>query len=108
MHRRQTQNLTPLHFLKLRSNNTIEAGTNQVTSLRDQHTRVIVELDDAAIWTRKLLLSAHDDGVADVAATHFVGCRGADGRGAWAGLGAEVALLLDDYYYALALKMLDI
>ena len=76
MHRRQTQNLTPLHLLQLRSHNTIQPRTNWVSGLAYQNAGIIIELDDGAIWALQLLLCADHDSVADVTAAHFVGGRG--------------------------------
>ena len=102
MHRRQTQDLTPLHLLQLRTNNPVQSGTNRVSRLAYQHTSIIVKLDNASIWALKLLLRANNDGVADVTATYFIGCGCGDRTGAWTGFWAEVALLLDDYDDAFA------
>ena len=102
MHRRQTQNLTPLHLLQFRTNNTVQSGTDRISGLANQHTSIIIKLDNASIWALELLLCADNDGVADVTAAYFVGCGCGDGTGAWAGFWAEVALLLDDYDDAFA------
>ena len=102
MHWSQTQDFAPLHLLQLGAHDAVQSGADWIARLGDQHTGIIVELDNAAIWASKLLLGAHNDGMANVTATDLVGGRGTDGGGAWARLWTEVALLLDNYYYALA------
>lgn len=99
MHRCQTQNLTPLLIPQLLPHNPIQSTPNRLPRLIDEHARIIIEPDDAPVLALHLLLRAHHNGVPDVAAPHFVG--GGDGDGA-PGFGAEVALLLDNYYYTVA------
>jgi hypothetical protein len=98
MHRRQTQNLTPLHISQLLSHNPIQSRPNRLSILINQHTRVVIESHDRSIFPLVLLPAAHDDCVSDVAASNFVGCGDRDG----VGFGTEVSLLLDDYYYSVA------
>lgn len=97
MHRRQTQNLTPLLLPQLRRHHPTHTRPNRLARLINQHTRIIIELDDAAIRALPFLGRSHDDGVAHVAAADFVG--GGDGDGG--AFGAEVALLLDYDYDAI-------
>ena len=99
VHRRQRQDLRPLLLPQLCRHNTADSRPNGLAGLVDQHAGVVVKLDHAAVRSLPLLRCAHDDCVADVSAPHFVCC--ADGH-AVAGLGAEVALLLDDNYDAVA------
>ena len=104
VHRRQRQDLGPLHLLELGGDDTADAGANGLAGLVDEDAGVVVELDDAAVGALPLLCGAHDDGVPDVSAADLVG--GADGD-AVARLGAEVALLLDNNDYAVACSVLD-
>lgn len=99
MHRRQRQDLRPLLLPQLRRNNAADSRTDGLASLVDQHAGVVVELDHAAVWALPLLRCAHNDCVSNITTSYFVCC--ADGH-AVAGLGAEVALLLDDNYDAVA------
>lgn len=101
MHRRQTQNLTPLLAPQLLADDAAQATADGLAALVDQHAGVVVELDHAAVRARVLLRGAHDDGVPDVAAAHFVGGADADAA-AGPGLGAEVALLLHHHDDAVA------
>jgi hypothetical protein len=95
MHRRQTQNLTPLLPPQLLAHKTRESTPNRLPALVDQHASVVVEFHHAAVGARVLLSRPHDDCVSDVAAADFVG--GADGdAAAGSGFGAEVALFLHD------------
>lgn len=93
MHRRQTQNLTPLLVPQLLPHDAIHARPNGLPALVNQHTSIIIKPDHTAVRPLVLLRRAHDDGVPNVAAADFVG--GADGDGA-ARFGAEVALFLDN------------
>ena len=101
MHRRQTQYLTPLLIPQLPPHHTAHPTPNRLPALINQHTRIIIKSYYTPIRALQLLLRAHDDGVADVAAADLVG--GGDGDGApTAGFGAEGALFLDDDYDAVA------
>lgn len=101
MHRRQTQYLTPALVPQLPAHHAVQPTSNRLSALVNQHTSIIVELDNTAVRALVFLCCADYDGVSDVAAADFVG--GADGDGA-AGFGTEGALFLDDYYYAVAWK----
>jgi len=95
MHRRQTENLTPLLSPQLLSHQTRQPTPNRLPALVNQNTSVVVELHHAAVRARVLFRRPHDDCVSDVAAADFVG--GADGdAAAGSGFGAEVALFLHD------------
>lgn len=74
MHRRQTQNLTPLRALQLLAHNPRQTTANGLAALVDQHAGIVVEFHHAAVGARVLLGCAHDHGVSDVAATDLVGC----------------------------------
>jgi hypothetical protein len=101
MHRRQTQNLTPLFPPQLLTHQTRQATPDRLAALVDQHAGVVVEFHHAAVRARVFFGGPHDHGVTDVAAAHFVRC--ADGHAAArARFGAEVALFLHDDYYAVA------
>lgn len=99
VHGRQRQDLGPLLLPQLRRHHAADSRPNGLARLVDEHAGVVVELDDAAVRALPLLRCAHDDGVTHVSSPYFV--RGADGY-AVARLGAEVALLLDDYDDAIA------
>ena len=95
MHRRQTQNLTPLLPPQLLAHQTRKSTPNRLPALVNQHASVVIEFHHAAVRARVLLGRPHDYCVPDVAAADFVG--GADGdAAAGAGFGAEVALFLYD------------
>ena len=98
MHRRQTQNLTPLHIPQLLPYNPIQPTPNRLPILINQHARIVVEADNTPVLALVLLLRAHHDRVPDVASADLVG----GGDGDRVGFGAEVALFLHDYYYAVA------
>jgi hypothetical protein len=82
---------------------TVQPRPNRLPRLTNQHARIIVEPHHAPVRPLPLLLRAHDHGMPYVAAPDFV--RSGDGDAAapaWAGFGAEVALLLDYDYDAVA------
>jgi hypothetical protein len=98
MHRRQRQYLRPLLPLELRRHDAANSRPNRLSRLIDQHAGIIVELDHTPVRSLPLLRRAHYDCMPYVASSDLV--RGADGDGG--ALGAEVSLLLHDYYYTVA------
>jgi hypothetical protein len=103
MHRRQRQDLGPLHLSQFGGHDTADSGSNRLAGLVDEDAGIVVELDHAPVWPLPLLRCAHYHGMSYIASTDLVRC--ADGN-AVAGLGAKVALLLDDYHYAIAYRLL--
>jgi len=95
MHRRQTQDLTPLPFPQLLPDHTVQPTPDRLATLVDQDARIVGELHDTTVGPLVLLRRAHDNGVANVAAADLVGGRDGD-TASRAGFGAEVALFLDD------------
>lgn len=75
---------------------TVQSGTDRISRLADQDTCIVVELDHASIWPLQLLLCAHDNSVSDISTADLVCGGGRYTATAWARLGTEVALLLDD------------
>ena len=98
MHRRQTQDLAPLHVPQLLSHYSIQSTADRLPVLVDENTCVVVEAHHAAIRPLVLLLCAHHDCVSDISSSDFVG--GGDGDSVR--FCAKVALLLNDYYDAVA------
>lgn len=79
---------------------TVQSCPDRLSSLVDQDASVVVELDNAAVFSLVLFLGAHDNGVSNVTPADFV--RSTDRHTATAGLGAKVSLLLHDYNDAVA------
>lgn len=96
MHGRKRENLGPLHVVQLASDQAVQSRADGLASFVDEHASIVVELDDAAVWSLISLCRAHHDGVSNVSSPHLV--RRTDGHAAaGAGLGTKVALLLNDY-----------
>ena len=75
LHRSHRQNLAPLLALQLGAHSTVDAGSDRVTSLVEQHAGVVVEFDDRAVSSLGRVSGSDNDGVADVAALNLVGGR---------------------------------
>lgn len=99
MHRRQRQDLGPLLLSELARDDAAHSRSDGLAGLVDEHAGVVVELDHAAVGPLPLLRCPHHDGVSHISSSDLVRC--ADGH-AVAGLGAEVALLLDNHHHAIA------
>lgn len=91
--RSHTQNLAPPPPPQLSTHDAVHARSDRVAGLVDEHARVVVEADHAAVGPLHLFPRAHDDGVPDVPALDFVG----GGGDAHAGV-AGAPLFLDDGY----------
>lgn len=100
MHRSHTQQLAPFLAAQLGAHNTIDTRPDGLAALVDEHAGVVVEAHAAAVAALQLVLGAHDDGVADVAALDLGGVGGR--RAAQAALARGGALLLHDAHDAVA------
>lgn len=74
MHRRKTQNLTPLVIPQLCPHDPVQSASNGLSSLVDKHTGIIIEAHNASVCALVLFLRSDYDCVSDVSSSDFVGC----------------------------------
>ena len=84
----QTDDLPPALHTQVRADNPTDTRAQHLALVVEEHGRVVVETDEAAVWSADGLARAHDDSAADVALADL-------GRGG-GGLAGDGARTFDD------------